>query len=452
MKRLSLFGSIGFAACLGLNALTPVSATDFNPSYRYEGQPPNRLRGTAETNSNVSNEARVPWYEKLPELQTPIEQNRDWESSQLGPSSYSLRENVTPAYDDFNHVFVRQRQGPVVGEVESIPPGQHAFDSMIHTPDSYSAPQQTWVSKEVFGTTDAWGDRVRTRFGVGNAGCCPLWQGAIDFYYLRRTTTCPVTVLVDDTTRTFEEFNAQSLDFDHNLGYGVRLYRALGCGTSVGFGYFGLYDQGTATELTGDLAFVVPGFATGGNPASYNMDYQSQLQSFDINIRQDVCGRFGLLAGLRYINLNEDLLVSSQLGAVVTLQHYDIGVNNNLFGAQLGTDVCIARWGSFRLDALVRGGFYLNNASQTTSSALIGPAVTASKDSFAVAGDAGLYVTYCFTPNLSLRAGYQVLGLHGVALAPEQLQQSNLATGLAGIDTQGSAFYGGATLGLQYAW
>lgn len=452
MIRRSLFGSISIATCLGVSALTSLIAADFQPTYRYEGQPPNRLRGTVDTNIAVSNDAGVPWYEKLPELQTASGQTRYSDDVQSVRSRHPLHGNITPTDDTSQHYFVRQQQGPIVGEVQPLPPGQHAFDSMIQSPNSSMVQQDTWDPKKGWGTTHGWGDRVRTRFGVGNAGCCPLWQGAIDFYYLQRTTTCPITVLVDDTTRTIEEFNAQSLDFDHNMGYGLRLSRALGCGTSIGVGYFGLYDQSTAIERTGDLALVVPGFATGGNPASYNMDYQSQLQSFDINIRQDICGRFGLLAGLRYINLDEDLLISSQLGAVVTPQHYAIDVNNNLFGAQLGTDVCLARCGRLQFDALVRCGFYLNNASQTTGSALIGTPVTASKDAFALAGDAGLYATYCFTPNLSIRAGYQVLGLNGIALAPEQLQQSNLATARAGIDTSGSAFYGGGTLGLQYAW
>ena len=453
MKRFSLFGSAALATCLGLNALVPAVATEFTPNYRYEGLPPNRLRTTTAAPPAATNATPVPWYENLPELRTPTTYTHEASQLRSLPDRLPRQGNEYSETDDYHNYFVRQQSQPVIGEVESLPPGQHAFDSMIQSPNSYPMQQEgAWDPKHDWGTKDVWGGGARHRFGVRNAGCGTLWMAAVDFYYLTRTTTSPVTVLVDDTTRAIEEFNAQSLGFGENMGYGLRLSRDIGCCTSVNFGYFGIYDQQAATELTGDLALVVPGFPTGGNPASYNSDYQSQLHSAEVNIRQGLGGRFGLSAGLRYINLNEDFLISSQLGAVVTLQHYDITTNNNLFGAQFGTDVCLVRWRNLQFDAFVNCGFYLNNASQTTSSVLIGPAVTATNDAFAVAGSAGIFATYCFNNAWSVRAGYQVLGLHGVALAPEQLYQSNLATSTAGIDTTGSAFYSGASLGLQYAW
>ena len=312
--------------------------------------------------------------------------------------------------------------------------------------DGYSFTKDSWDAKE------GWGSGSLRKIGAGDAGCCLLWRAAVDFYYLKRTDTSPVTILVDDTTRAIEELNAQSLDLGYNPGVGLSLSRAIGCGACLNIGYFGLYDQQATDERTGDLALVLPGFATGGNPASYRADYKSELHSLEINIRQSLSDRFGLFAGVRYINLQEDFLLSSQIGAVVTLQHYDIDTDNNLFGFQFGTDVRLVRCGALQIDALVKCGFYMNDASQTTSSALIGTPVNASNDAFAVAGDAGVYATYCINSCLSVRAGYQVLGLHGLALAPEQLQQSNLATGTAGINTTGSALYGGATAGFQYAW
>jgi hypothetical protein len=437
--------------------MTPLAAQEFEPTYRYEGRAPNRLRAVTRLETTAAlDETRAARIERLPGLRSPYQQTVD--ASDVRPeisgrdetyrwpeNRYSSPGSVSTTNDTpFN--FARQQRETIVGEVEPLLPAPSDFDPLMQQPESYSILPENWDTKE------GWGNRVRHRFGVCNAGCCTLWQAAADFYYLKRMETSPVTILVDDTTRSIEAFNAQSLDFGYNVGYGIRLRRGLGCGTSLNVGYFGLYDQQDAIELTGDLALVLPGFATGGNVASYNTDYQSQLHSAEINMRQALGGRFGILAGFRYINLQEDLLLSSQLGAIVTLQHYDIDVDNNLFGAQLGTDFCLGRCHALQFDAMVKCGFFLNNASQTTSSALIGVPVSASTDSFAVAGEAGIYATYCINPAWSVRAGCQVLGLHGVALAPQQLQQSNLANGNSSINAKGSVFYAGASLGIHYAW
>ena len=484
MKRTMLFSSATIAVSLGFNAISLLQAGE--------------LPGDSASNRQLawptyvaSQDAPKPWYEKLSDeprfhwiegssndnlagVRTPpVTDESPRNTNSLGAGA------LTPISDVFS--FTRQQSEPSVREAQ---PSVHAFDTIIQTHpiedlseawdagpgarDSSSADAEVIdggiyagdaYSSSGYGSStyiaptykDSAIKSAGHRFN-GSGGCPTLWQAAVDFYYLKRTDTSPVTVLVDDTTRTIEEFNAQSLDFGYDMGYGARLSRALGCGASLNIGYFGVFDQQTAIERTGDLALVVPGFPTGGNPASYNSDYQSQLHSAEINLRQACLGRFGLLAGIRYINLQEDLLLSSQLGAIVTLDHYDIDVDNNLIGAQLGTDVCIARWRSLQIDALVKCGFYLNSASQTTRSSLIGVPTTASNDSFAVAGEAGIYGTYCINDRWSVRAGYQVFGLHGVALAPEQLQSTNLATGLAGIDTTGSAFYGGATFSVGYTW
>lgn len=478
MKCLSLFSSVTVATCLGLNALVPASAQDYRANDWNYREPTNQLRGNSPSTWNSAAHAEErPWYEKLPPLgvapSTPVSAREVNIAPHFANDEYYSRGNETPSYDRGSqsthspYTYARQQRTPVVGEVETLPPSESAFNRILDSPRSVPpAPNPELNTHSGSGEKDYWstgvgkdyaksfgiGNRLRHGIGHGGAGCGPLWQAGIDFYYLRRTQASPVTVLVDDTTRSIEEFNGQSLDFGDNLGYGVRLSRNVGCGAWLDFGYFGVYDQSDAIELTGDLALVLPGFATGGNPAAYNMDYDSQLSSFEMNLRQDLCGRFGVLAGLRYINLQEDLLISSQLGAVVTLDHLDIDTNNHLFGAQLGTNVCLWSCRSLRFDAIVKCGFYLNDASVTTRSSLIGQPLTASSNPFAVAGEAGLYGTYCINDCWSIRAGYQVLGFHGIALAPEQLGVANLATDTTGINTAGSAVYGGGTVGVQYTW
>ncbi len=465
MKCLSLFSSMTVATCLGLNSFAPVAAADYRANDGYYGSPTNQLRDDARQWAPQARRTEVPWYEKLPGIvATDPASSANYDAA---PSQFANRESYGWPSDDSPYSYARQQHKPVIGEVEALPQSQHAFDSIVEAPGDYPQqghpqqtnshypyPQQTtdWTSKQAWGSQKTVGNRLRQRIGSSGYNCGVLWQAAADIYFLQRTTTSPVTILVDDTTRSIEEFNTQALDFDHDMGYGVRLSRDLGCGSYLDIGYFGVFDQQAAIERTGDLALVLPGFATGGNPAAYNMDYQSELHSGEVNIRQNLCGRFNLLAGLRYINLNEDLLISSQLGAVVTPDHLDIGVDNNLFGAQLGTGVCLLNCGALQIDALVKCGFYYNDASVTTRSSLIGQRLTANNNGFAMAGEVGLYGTYCINNCWSVRGGIQALGLNGLALAPEQLGQANLATDTTGINTAGTAIYTGATLGVQYAW
>ena len=421
MKRWLLCGSVALAGYFG-SSFASLECAVGNDYY-------SRNRGAAAQ--------QVPWYDKHPELQTAGDYRSVHHDTRMdnAPLTYATRQHTPP-----------------IDHPAPLPPPHESFDPVPQLRESFSPAQSDWGPKQTWPETP-FGARVQNRLRSGAASCGPLWQVGVDFLYMKRTVTSPVTILVDATTQTIEEFNAQSLDFGHRPGLGVRLSRDIGCGASVNFGYLGLYDQQAIDERGGDLALVLPNLVVAVNPSSYRTQYESQLNSFEVNLRQDVCGRFGLSAGLRYINLDDNLLIGSEIGAILTPRHYDIDVDNNLFGAQFGTDVCLMQWNALKIDAMIRCGFYWNNASQTTGTSLVAnPDVIASHDTFAVSGEAGIFATYCLTDRWSLRAGYQVLGLHGVALAPEQLQQSNILTRRADIDASGSVLYGGGTFGAQYVW
>ena len=66
-------------------------------------------------------------------------------------------------------------------------------------------------------------------------------------------------------------------------------------------------------------------------------------------------------------------------------------------------------------------------------------------------GEIGLVGVYQLTDTIALRAGYQLMWLDGVALASEQVQASNFATG-TGADVHGDVFFHGALLGVEAQW
>lgn len=457
MKCRTLFGA-AFLACLGLSAASFAQLPTEPYTSPYNGeQPRNTLRplpptialtrsGDSPSNTDT---VTVPSRNATP---GQLPGYADGDNAELGgqPSAPGFGSVL---FDQLRSVSNRNRQ---TRQFTSAPPRQ-TLEQSPDTPHRVELPAQVHDGVgSGLAVDNNFGGSAITFDAAPTIGCAPigprgpLWLGRVDFYMLKRTDTNPLTVLVDETTRTIPEFDAQHLEFDYEFGVGATLARCLGCGSSLQLGYFGVYDHDAFTELNGDLALVVPGFAIGNNPADFAMNYESELHSGEININQQLCNRFTLLAGFRYIHLRDDLQISSQIGPAVVLDTYGIDAVNNLYGFQLGSQVMVGRWGRFQLDALVKCGVYLNDTEQTTHSSLTAiPAVTAHADTFATGGEAGLFGTYCITDCWSVRAGYQVLGLNGVTLAPEQLQESNLTTGLAGIDPNGSIFYHGATVGIQ---
>ena len=65
-------------------------------------------------------------------------------------------------------------------------------------------------------------------------------------------------------------------------------------------------------------------------------------------------------------------------------------------------------------------------------------------------GEVGFSVTYKFRPNLIGRASYDFIWIGGVALAPMQYQF--VTDPKPQIDSGGTLFLNGLSLGLEYTW
>ena len=135
---------------------------------------------------------------------------------------------------------------------------------------------------------------------------------------------------------------------------------------------------------------------------------------------------------------------------------YNVAANNDLYGMQLG-----ARWREHRnrlgLEAFGKAGLYYNVASehhaaveQIPSNPFPYPSSTNSVGDVAFLGELGLALLYEISPALTLRAGYSVLWLEGVALAPDQLDYGFPPEAGEQIDSAGGVFYHGASIGLEF--
>jgi hypothetical protein len=207
--------------------------------------------------------------------------------------------------------------------------------------------------------------------------------------------------------------------------------------------------------------------------------YDSQFKSFEWNYR--VRGRLGhdqlvmdangcwhraadpgfereYLIGLRFLNLfdkfdwtAEDIAANG--GNPAGDGRYLIHTDNDLFGFQMGTGLSYqaARWS---LGTNIKGGVFVNDAlGQTQLDFTADDARDADlrlqEKALSFVGEFRLQGRYHILPNCSLRAGYEMMYITSVALAP---YQATFITDFSYLNTTGDPFYHGASFGFEGFW
>ncbi len=242
----------------------------------------------------------------------------------------------------------------------------------------------------------------------------------------------------------------------------------------------GNWEQDRVLSSSTANGLFVPFIIDGGN-RSFNastrqtINYASNLDSFEFNYR--VRQRLGhdqlimdpnggwhraansgferdYLAGLRFLQLGEkfnwraeDIINMGDDGS------YLIRTNNNLFGFQMGVGLTYqaSRWS---IGARAKGGVFLNDAlgrsnlnftADDTDDADL--RLRANELSFV--GEFGLQGRFHVLPNVSLRAGYDMMLITSQALAPNQ---ATFITDYSFLNTTGTPFYHGASFGFEWYW
>ncbi len=267
------------------------------------------------------------------------------------------------------------------------------------------------------------------------------------------------------------------------------------------FVYWGLYPASAEQTATGtldstiDLADIDYDFSDGNaifdGAAAHRLRFDYDLHSAELNLLGNYggplgCGRlgycgtgcgerwgFGWLAGFRYINYTEDWLFSAELDDTefdneADQLNYEVDVQNHLIGFQLGLglDYCITH--KFQVYAIGKAGIYGNaidmqqsiygSAGDATlnSGPLAGEFYDLDTDDFdlAMCSQIDLGGRCALSRSWSLDFGWRVLGLSGVAIAEDNVAQSNLglAAGSGDIQTSSSVIIHGGYAGLTYAW
>lgn len=273
-------------------------------------------------------------------------------------------------------------------------------------------------------------------------------------------------------------------DLQPDIGLGPRLFVGRRIDADHGFeaGYVGLYDMAFSRTLVspGGLAMAGP---LGDGPVfpfreadSVLASYTSSINSAEFNAfvsrgDADVFARgvwtegWGIdwLQGIRYVGLAEqarlDFTCCTDTAPPGLTSVYDVATSNNLVGWQVGGRGRRA-WDAWAIEGWSKVGLFANfqTGNQAAIVDPVGTGFTVRGPQFdrgtttAMVADLNLSVVRRLGDTWSIRAGYNVLWIGGVALAPNQWDFSTATAAGSNLDTSGWVFLHGANLGLETCW
>lgn len=305
------------------------------------------------------------------------------------------------------------------------------------------------------------------------------WYAQSEALWLTRTRTDVIPFTAIDTTGMGDMQIVQStneLDFGYEPGVRLTLGRRLDACNSLELSYFGLHDFDGSSEVISESAGLYSpysrfqtglfGYTIGFDLASvHRLEYGSNLHNAEFNFRRVglTTGAIeaDLLFGLRYLHIKERFAFFSMQpgGGIDGVDAFGTATNrtsNDLVGIQIGGQVRYNATERFGLAAQAKAGLLVNFASHDGTFTQDMGVVNSSNYSAtgeALAGliEVGLSGHYRIGSRLTLRAGYDVILLSGLALAPEQFDVYSGYFG-SSLNDRGTVVYHGPSAGLELQW
>ena len=316
-------------------------------------------------------------------------------------------------------------------------------------------------------------------------GPCPSCYASVDALFLFRDPRLNRQAIVVDPNTNTTFLSTSDLDFDGDAGVRATIGMRVCGGRTLEFTYFSLFEgnANAAASSADPAAFLIfPDNLFGNvfvNADRVGVNYSSSLNSFELNCPcccgcsdqccnecANQCGfgdvryqSFEWFTGFRYINIGEDLNITAErdIAGGVEQGNYDIRTTNHLYGVQIGARERRTR-GRFGWEATGKFGIFANDATQTQSvtdfpNFQLRPTVSSSGTQVAFIGDTNLSALYRLTEVWNLRAGYNLIWIEGLALAPDQLDfDFASATGGSQLHSGGGLFLHGVNVGIEARW
>ena len=280
----------------------------------------------------------------------------------------------------------------------------------------------------------------------------PRWTVEGEYFELRRHHEDDQDIFFDSTNGA-PLYSLEEMRFDYEPGYRLRAQfnlSHLGAFEAIYFRSQEMHIHDTFIDSTNAQLEAAGLIVLGTGIDPFQVQYETRVQSGEVNFRRySHHGAVSLLAGARWLEIGEEM----QIGELAAVDQLLVQTSNRLIGMQMGLEG--QHWvdyGILRLDGSIKGGIYQNGAEQSSSFAT---AVAAAKnDDIAWMGEARGAVVFPLTPHLFIRGGYHVIHLSGLAIASDQINNTDLAVvpPTASLNTDGRAIYHGWFLGLEAWW
>lgn len=307
--------------------------------------------------------------------------------------------------------------------------------------------------------------------------CAPVWYARAEAVWLSRNDqpTRNLTVFDDDGNDPLEDrivLSTADLDPSAAVGTRITIGRYLSERTSLEGQFYGLHDwdDRVATPLDesnqpynawfGDddeSSFAIGAFSAS---AQHEVSFESDFNSAEFGIRRWMRSDTSVLLGLRYMSVDERLTFLSRDDGPSdpsAIGLYDIKTDNNMFGVQIGTEfVRQFGWHWLYFNAEAKGGVYLNKATHDSQFFVSIPSAdsdSTSEDNLGLARNAefSIGLTAQLTEHFSLRGGYTVNYINGVAVAADQIDLTpHRINSREYINDEGTVIYHGAYFGGEW--
>lgn len=198
------------------------------------------------------------------------------------------------------------------------------------------------------------------------------------------------------------------------------------------------------------MGAVVPYATPIGNvffPSDLFASYDSSLTSLEANYRWSANDRIDLIAGLRYVSVDEALLLDQDIGPGANYVLYDIAASNRAVGGQIGVgfNIPVASVPGLTFNGAAKLAYLANSRVNLTDiSQDLGPAFHAeSADSVgSVLLDLDANLTWAVNDRVSVSAGYRALWMNNLALAPNQIAVLDPAIGAGSVASSSALTHG----------
>jgi hypothetical protein len=321
--------------------------------------------------------------------------------------------------------------------------------------------------------------------------CAPRWYDiAVDGLYWTRDEVSSFVPFTAFTRFGPIIMSSDSVDYEHRPGLRFNAALQVFAGVNLEFAYFGLFSWAANTSVTspigdelfspysdfGALVGVGSPFDESDQAQMHSLRVSSTIDNFELNVRKYWTGpncrlQGSYKSGVRYVYLVDDMNFST-LGRDVVVglttapageSSNDVRAHNSLIGFQSGFELWANIVPGVSVGTDCKAGVYGNFAKQNTfvtgSTTSGGTSAnlreSATNNDVAITGEANVLFIYRCNENMTLRAGYSVFFIDGVALATENFNSENPFNNIRAVpelDDDGHVFYHGGFAGFEWMW